>query len=247
AGQEEGSRVPATTTYGSSELVDGCTPGTQLQAQQQERVSSLWKDTWRLRVLEVSREMLEVLQHRAPDQRLPQTSVVCIERSTSSGSGRPGRPRAQARPIVQLLGKCPTVAAFVILMWVGVTVPGMASRGRLGVPARVGEQRRDEPRREDQGEQQAPAPQGPVLPPPPPAHTQAALQAQLEAQQAQAQVPVPQPQDHGGPSIMERFKRMSPPSFKGESDPLSEPTCGGPRCYVLGLRMVLWRLVGTSS
>ncbi|MQL68604.1 hypothetical protein Taro_000877 [Colocasia esculenta] len=75
----------------------------------------------------------------------------------------------------------------------------MASRGRRGVPARDGEQRRDEPRREDQGEQQAPAPQGPVLPPPPPvdygvfmqglvqamqtqAHTQAALQAQLEAQ-----------------------------------------------------------------
>ncbi|MQM00064.1 hypothetical protein Taro_032795 [Colocasia esculenta] len=52
------------------------------------------------------------------------------------------------------------------------------------------------------------------------AHTQAALQAQLEAQQTQAQVPVPQAQDHGGPSIMERFKRMSPPSFKGESDPL---------------------------
>ncbi|MQM22655.1 hypothetical protein Taro_055711 [Colocasia esculenta] len=45
------------------------------------------------------------------------------------------------------------------------------------------------------------------------AHTQAALQAQLEAQQAQ--VPA---QDHGGPSIMERFKRMLPPSFKGESD-----------------------------
>ncbi|MQM05450.1 hypothetical protein Taro_038262 [Colocasia esculenta] len=34
-----------------------------------------------------------------------------------------------------------------------------------------------------------------------------------------AQVPAPQA-DHGGPSIMERFKRMSPPSFKGESDPL---------------------------
>ncbi|MQM17974.1 hypothetical protein Taro_050958 [Colocasia esculenta] len=49
------------------------------------------------------------------------------------------------------------------------------------------------------------------------AHTQAALQAQLEAQQAQ--VPT---QDHGGPSIMERFKRMLPPSFKGESDPLLE-------------------------
>ncbi|MQM12708.1 hypothetical protein Taro_045624 [Colocasia esculenta] len=42
----------------------------------------------------------------------------------------------------------------------------------------------------------------------------------MEAQQAQAQVPVPQAQDHGGPSIMERFKRMSPPSFKWESDPL---------------------------
>ncbi|MQM19961.1 hypothetical protein Taro_052977, partial [Colocasia esculenta] len=27
-------------------------------------------------------------------------------------------------------------------------------------------------------------------------------------------------QDHGGPSIMERFKRMTPPSFKGESYPL---------------------------
>ncbi|MQL89513.1 hypothetical protein Taro_022088 [Colocasia esculenta] len=69
----------------------------------------------------------------------------------------------------------------------------MASRGRRGAPTRDGEQRRDEPRREDQGEQQAPAPQGPVLPPPPPvdygvfmqglAHTQAALQAQLEAQE----------------------------------------------------------------
>ncbi|MQM07382.1 hypothetical protein Taro_040222, partial [Colocasia esculenta] len=38
--------------------------------------------------------------------------------------------------------------------------------------------------------------------------------------EAQAQVPVPQAQDHGGPSIMERFNRMFPPSFKGESDPL---------------------------
>ncbi|MQL68066.1 hypothetical protein Taro_000355, partial [Colocasia esculenta] len=110
----------------------------------------------------------------------------------------------------------------------------MASRGRCGgVPAHDGEQRRDEPRREDQGEQQSPAPQGPVLPPPLPVdygvfmqgivqaiqtqtHTQAALQAQLEAQ---AQVPAPQA-DHGGPSIMERFKRMSPPSFKREGDPL---------------------------
>ncbi|MQM11504.1 hypothetical protein Taro_044413 [Colocasia esculenta] len=103
----------------------------------------------------------------------------------------------------------------------------MASRGRRGgAPARE-----DEPRRDERAEQQAPAPQGSVLPPPPPvdygvfmqglvqamqtqAHTQAALQAQLEAQ---AQVPA---QDHGGPSTMERFKRMLPPSFKGESDPL---------------------------
>ncbi|MQL89697.1 hypothetical protein Taro_022277 [Colocasia esculenta] len=60
----------------------------------------------------------------------------------------------------------------------------------------------DEPRRDEQAEQQAPAPQGPVLPPPPPvdygvfmqglvqamqtqAHTQAALQAQLEAQEGE--------------------------------------------------------------
>ncbi|MQL85542.1 hypothetical protein Taro_018066, partial [Colocasia esculenta] len=40
----------------------------------------------------------------------------------------------------------------------------MASRGRRGgAPARE-----DEPRREERAEQQAPAPQGPVLPPPPP-------------------------------------------------------------------------------
>ncbi|MQL89294.1 hypothetical protein Taro_021855 [Colocasia esculenta] len=31
---------------------------------------------------------------------------------------------------------------------------------------------------------------------------------------------VPQEYGHGGPSIMERFKRMAPPSFKGESQPL---------------------------
>ncbi|MQL97395.1 hypothetical protein Taro_030088 [Colocasia esculenta] len=72
----------------------------------------------------------------------------------------------------------------------------MASRGRRGgAPAR-----KDEPRRDERAEQQAPTPQGTVLPPPPPvdygvfmqglvqamqtqAHTQAALQAQLEAQE----------------------------------------------------------------
>ncbi|MQM07111.1 hypothetical protein Taro_039946 [Colocasia esculenta] len=50
------------------------------------------------------------------------------------------------------------------------------------------------------------------------AHTQVALQAQLEAE-AQVPAPVPQGHDHSGPSIMEPFKRMAPPSFKGESQP----------------------------
>ncbi|MQM21743.1 hypothetical protein Taro_054788, partial [Colocasia esculenta] len=79
----------------------------------------------------------------------------------------------------------------------------MASCGRHSTQAREDEQRRDE-----RGEQHAPAPQSPtVLPPPPPvdygvfmqglvqamqtqAQTQAALQAQLQAQ-AQAPAPVP--------------------------------------------------------
>ncbi|MQM17593.1 hypothetical protein Taro_050565 [Colocasia esculenta] len=52
------------------------------------------------------------------------------------------------------------------------------------------------------------------------AHTQAALQAQLEAQFRNAPAPIPHEHGHGGPSIMERFKRMAPPSFKGESQPL---------------------------
>ncbi|MQL84128.1 hypothetical protein Taro_016631, partial [Colocasia esculenta] len=95
----------------------------------------------------------------------------------------------------------------------------------------------DEHRCEERGEQQALAPQGPtVLPPTPPVdygvfmqglvqgmqtqvQTQAALPAQLQAQ-AQAPAPFPQEHGHGGPSIMERFKRMAPPSFKGESQPL---------------------------
>ncbi|MQL69135.1 hypothetical protein Taro_001383 [Colocasia esculenta] len=101
----------------------------------------------------------------------------------------------------------------------------MASRGRRSTQARE-----DEQRSEERGEQQAPTPQGPtVLPPPPPvdygvfmqgltqAQTQAALQAQL---QAQAPAPVPQEHGHGGPYIMERFKRMAPPPFKGESQHL---------------------------
>ncbi|MQL68605.1 hypothetical protein Taro_000876 [Colocasia esculenta] len=59
----------------------------------------------------------------------------------------------------------------------------MASRGRRGVPARDGEQRRDEPRREDQGEQQAFAPQGPVLPPPPPVDYGVFMQGLVQAMQ----------------------------------------------------------------
>ncbi|MQL98075.1 hypothetical protein Taro_030777 [Colocasia esculenta] len=51
------------------------------------------------------------------------------------------------------------------------------------------------------------------------AQTQAAVQAQLQAQ-AQAPAPVLQDHGHGGLSIMERFKRMTLPSFKGESQPL---------------------------
>ncbi|MQL80888.1 hypothetical protein Taro_013336 [Colocasia esculenta] len=48
----------------------------------------------------------------------------------------------------------------------------MASRGRRGgVPARDDESRRDE-----QAEQQAPAPRGPVLPPPPPVEYEVFMQ-----------------------------------------------------------------------
>ncbi|MQL75350.1 hypothetical protein Taro_007717, partial [Colocasia esculenta] len=106
------------------------------------------------------------------------------------------------------LGKCPTVAGSTRYTDVGwyhrtgimraVTEIAMASSGRRGgAPARD-----DEQRREERAEQQAPAPQGPVLPPPLPvdygvfmqglvqamqtqAHTQAALQAQLEAQEGE--------------------------------------------------------------
>ncbi|MQL68283.1 hypothetical protein Taro_000593, partial [Colocasia esculenta] len=87
----------------------------------------------------------------------------------------------------------------------------MASRGRHGAQAQE-----DEQRREEKGEQQAAAPQGPtVLPPPPPVDYDMFMQGL-----AQTPAPVPQEHGHGGPSIMERFKRMALPSFKGESQPL---------------------------
>ncbi|MQL79830.1 hypothetical protein Taro_012275 [Colocasia esculenta] len=103
----------------------------------------------------------------------------------------------------------------------------MASRGRRSTQAQE-----DEQRGEERGEQQAPAPKGPtVLLPPPPvdygvfmqglvqemqtqAQTQATLQAQLQAH-AQAPAPIPQEHGHGGPFILERFKRMASPPFKG--------------------------------
>ncbi|MQM01504.1 hypothetical protein Taro_034260 [Colocasia esculenta] len=46
------------------------------------------------------------------------------------------------------------------------------------------------------------------------------LSSRLKLELAQAPAPVPQEHGHGGPSIMERFKRMAPPSFKGECQPL---------------------------
>ena len=38
--------------------------------------------------------------------------------------------------------------------------------------------------------------------------------------QAQVHAPAPQEQGQGGVTMMERFRRMAPPSFKGESQPL---------------------------
>ncbi|MQM17164.1 hypothetical protein Taro_050132 [Colocasia esculenta] len=85
-------------------------------------------------------------------------------------------------------------------------------RAVVGVASRLG---RMSPRKE-RGEQQALAPQGPTVLPPPPLVDYGVFIQGL----AQAPTPVPQEHGHGGPSIMERFKRMAPPSFKGESQPL---------------------------
>ncbi|MQM19174.1 hypothetical protein Taro_052174, partial [Colocasia esculenta] len=89
----------------------------------------------------------------------------------------------------------------------------MASCGRHGTQARE-----DEQRHEERGGQQALVPHDPtVLPPPPPVDYGVLMQGL-----AQAPALVPQEHGHGGPSIMERFKRMAPPSFKGESQPFLE-------------------------
>ncbi|MQM12108.1 hypothetical protein Taro_045020 [Colocasia esculenta] len=100
----------------------------------------------------------------------------------------------------------------------------MASRARRGgAPARE-----DELRHEERAEQQAPALQGPVLPPPPhvdygvfmqglvqametQAHTQAALQAQLEAQRdrdVDSRLPAPQPAKGQEPHFVLTFKHL---------------------------------------
>ncbi|MQL72723.1 hypothetical protein Taro_005069, partial [Colocasia esculenta] len=79
-----------------------------------------------------------------------------------------------------------------------------------GVSARDGEQRRDEPRREDQGEQQAPAPQGPVLPPPPPVDYGVFMQGLVQAMQTSEPM-------YGGPRCYVRDSRMVPWKSDGMS------------------------------
>ncbi|MQL81182.1 hypothetical protein Taro_013636 [Colocasia esculenta] len=92
----------------------------------------------------------------------------------------------------------------------------LSGRGSI-VSCSTGSSAMAELRREEQTEQQAPAPQGPVRPPPPPvdygvfmqglvqamqtqAHTQAALQAQMEAQR----------KDKNGQQKQHRQKKQGP-------------------------------------
>ncbi|MQM15807.1 hypothetical protein Taro_048761 [Colocasia esculenta] len=107
----------------------------------------------------------------------------------------------------------------------------MATRGRRG----VGPSRGDE----SAGGSQAPAQQAqdqtgvPLPPPPPPMDYGALMQGLVHAMQTQAQttatlheqvqVQVQAPAHKavfGGVPMMERFRRMTPPFFKGESDPI---------------------------
>ncbi|MQL93980.1 hypothetical protein Taro_026629, partial [Colocasia esculenta] len=107
----------------------------------------------------------------------------------------------------------------------------MATRRRRGAGPARGD--------ESVGDQQTPAQQAqdqtgvPLPPPPPPVdygalmqglvhamHTQAQTTAALQAQvQVQARAPA-QEAIFGGVPMMERFRRMTPPFFKGESDPI---------------------------
>ncbi|MQM21227.1 hypothetical protein Taro_054263 [Colocasia esculenta] len=107
----------------------------------------------------------------------------------------------------------------------------MATRGHRGAGPTQGD--------ELAGGSQAPAQQAqdqtgvPLPPPPPPVdygalmqglvhamHSQAQTTAALQALvQVQAQAPAHEA-GFGGVSMMERFRRMTPPFFKGESDPI---------------------------
>ncbi|MQM09602.1 hypothetical protein Taro_042478 [Colocasia esculenta] len=68
-----------------------------------------------------------------------------------------------------------------------------------------------------------------MLPPPPPVDYGVFMQGLVQAMQMQAHTQI-------ALQASWRLSRLR-----------SEPTCGGPHCYVLGSRMVLWRLVGMSS
>ncbi|MQL88182.1 hypothetical protein Taro_020728 [Colocasia esculenta] len=107
----------------------------------------------------------------------------------------------------------------------------MATRGRRGVGLSRGD--------ESAGGSQAPAQQAqehtgvPLPPPPPPVDYGALMQGLVHAMQTQAQTTTAlqvqvqvqaQAPAHeavfGGVPMMERFRRMTPPFFKGESDPI---------------------------
>ncbi|MQM00171.1 hypothetical protein Taro_032902 [Colocasia esculenta] len=101
----------------------------------------------------------------------------------------------------------------------------MATRGRRGDVSTRGD--------ESVGGSQAPTQHAhdstgvPLPPPPPPVNYGALMQGLVHAMQTQAQATValqPQAPTHeavfGGVLMMEGFKRMTPPFFKGESDPI---------------------------
>ncbi|MQM11260.1 hypothetical protein Taro_044166 [Colocasia esculenta] len=116
----------------------------------------------------------------------------------------------------------------------------MATRGRRGVgPSRGDESAGDSQAPAQQAQQQTQDQTGVPLPPPPPpvdygalmqglvhamqthAQTTAALQVQV---QVQAQAPAHEAV-FGGVPMMVRFRRMTPPFFKGESDPILAESC----------------------
>ncbi|MQM13028.1 hypothetical protein Taro_045949, partial [Colocasia esculenta] len=83
--------------------------------------------------------------------------------------------------------------------------------------------REDEPRLEERAEQQAPAPQGPVLPPPPPVDYAVFMKGLVQAMQTQA---------HTQAALQAQLKEL---------------LYGGLHYYVHGLRTARLMLLGTSS